>query len=375
MVLYILRGGFILLATAVALLYVLPLQSDDELNYTEVLVAVGITLAISLAIILIDVMFRRKKLAVISGVFLGLVAGLVVGYALGLLVDLVGVLVPKPADMTTEGYEVLLRGVKVIIGLITSYWGITLVLQTRGDFRFVLPYVEFARQVRGNRPVLLDSSVIIDGRIVDVIETGILQGTLVVPKFVLEELQLVADSTDKLRRARGRRGLDVLQKLQENPKIDILIHEADAEGGTVDQKLVSLAQEMQARVMTNDFNLNKICTLRGVDVINLNDVAKSLRPVALPGESMTVKIVKPGESLSQGVGYLDDGTMVVVENARRMLGQEIDVTVTSTLQTSAGRMIFGRYAGSDEGEYREGVPRPAAAITGPRRVDHPRREP
>jgi uncharacterized protein YacL len=193
--------------------------------------------------------------------------------------------------------------------------------------------------------------VIIDGRILDIIETRIVQGSLVVPKFVLEELQLVADSGDKLKRARGRRGLEILQKLQETPHIEVVIHEVDAEGTNVDQKLVSLAQEMQARVMTNDFNLNKICKLRGVDVINLNDVAKSLRPVALPGEQMEVKIVKPGESANQGVGYLDDGTMIVVENGRRLIGEHVRLTVTSTLQTSAGRMIFGRLDDDEDDDH------------------------
>lgn len=353
MVFYLLRGGFVLLAAAIALLYVVPLQEGAEIQLGQAITVVGGTLVVALIIIIADILIRKKKLGVISGLFLGLVAGLIVGYAFGLLVDLYGLLIPPPKGVTVHAYESLLRGVKVFIGLITCYWGITIVLQTRGDFRFVLPYIEFARQVRGPRTLLLDSSVIIDGRIVDVIETRIVQGSLVAPKFVLDELQFIADSADKLRRARGRRGLEVLQKLQENPKVDIVIHDVDVDGANVDQKLVSLALEMQARVVTNDYNLNKICGLRGVDVVNLNDVAKALRPVALPGEIMRVKIVKPGEALSQGVGYLEDGTMVVVENARRLIGQEIEMTVTSTLQTSAGRMIFGRFDGAD------GEPAPA----------------
>jgi uncharacterized protein YacL len=222
------------------------------------------------------------------------------------------------------------------------------VIQTKDDFRFVVPYVEFAKQTRGNRPILLDTSVVIDGRIVDIVDTKLFQGSLIVPKFVLNELQLIADSSDKLRRARGRRGLDVLQKLQDKPMAEVLINDSEPEGATVDQKLVSLAQEMQARVMTNDFNLNKIATLRGIDVINLNDLAKALRPVVLPGESMRVKVIKPGEAMSQGVGYLEDGTMVVIENGRQALGHDIDVIVTSTLQTSAGRMIFGRRLGNGD---------------------------
>ncbi len=358
MVFYILRGGFVLLAAAIAVLYVDPAQ----MRTGQAIVVVGCTVLLATGIIFSDLLIRKKKLAVISGLFLGLVAGLIVGYAFGLLVDLYGVLIEPPEGVTPEGYISLLKGVKIFIGLITCYWGITIVLQTRGDFRFVLPYIEFSRQVRGPRTLLLDSSVIIDGRILDVIETRILQGNLVAPKFVLDELQLIADSSDKLRRSRGRRGLEILQKLQENPKAEVVIHDVGVDGANVDQKLVSLALEMQARVMTNDYNLNKICGLRGVDVVNLNDVAKALRPVALPGELMRVKIVKPGEALSQGVGYLEDGTMVVVENARKMIGEELDMTVTSTLQTSAGRMIFGRFDGpgavSSGGSERSSAPSP-----------------
>lgn len=364
---FILRGAFILLTTAVAVLYVLPLQEESELEVSQVVLAVGITLAIAMAVIGVDVAIRRKRLAVIAGVFVGLIAGLVVGWSLGLLVDLVGVLagVENMPETDQASYRIAMTGIKVFTGLVTCYWGISLVLQTRGDFRFILPYLEFTRQVRGTRSVLLDSSVIIDGRILDLLGTRILQGSLIVPKFVIDELQLISDSSDKLRRARGRRGLEILQKLQEDVDVDVSIHDHEGEvaGANVDQKLVSLAIDMQARVMTNDYNLQQVCTLRGVEVINLNEVAKALRPVALPGETMRVKIVRPGEAISQGVGYLDDGTMVVVENARRMVDQEIEMTVTSTLQTSAGRMIFGRYGDGEPARNGGGGSRPPASGT------------
>lgn len=349
---YLLRGAFILLTTAVATLYVLPLQEPRELNIAQVVLAIAATLAIAVAMIGLDIAIKQKKLAVVAGVFVGLIAGLVVGWALGIFVDFVGVLigVNHMNAQDQKSYEIASSGIKVFIGLITCYWGISLVLQTRGDFRFILPYLEFKRQVRGTRAVLVDSSVLIDGRIAEMIQTHILQGGLIVPKFVLEELQLIADSTDKLRRARGRRGLEILQRLRDDANLDVSIHEAEADGTNVDQKLVALALDMQARVMTNDYNLQQVCILRGVEVINLNDVAKALRPVALPGETMRVKIVRPGEATSQGVGYLDDGTMVVVENARKMVDQEIEMSVTSTLQTSAGRMIFGRYVGDGDAD-------------------------
>lgn len=268
----------------------------------------------------------------------------------------------------------LLLGVKIILGVITCYFCISLVLQTKDDFRFIIPYVEFAKQIRGNRPIILDTSVIIDGRILDIIDTQVMQGVLIVPRFVLEELQLIADSDDKLKRSRGRRGLEMLQKLQANTTVEVHIEERDAEGINVDQKLIDLAQQMQGRVMTNDFNLNKIAALRGVEVININDLAKALRPVVLPGEHMSVKLVKPGESPTQGVGYLEDGTMVVVEDGRSHLDHQVDLVVTSTLQTSAGRMIFGKFANEEDGQGSgkpadEGTPPKPPSTSGP--TQHP----
>lgn len=343
MVLHILRGCFILLATSVIALYVLPFQEEQQVEFHYVALLLGGTVAIAAAIVALDMFTREKKLSAVSGVFLGLIAGLIAAYALSFVVDLIGVLTAPPRDPERLAYLNLLQGIKVVIGLITCYIGISLVLQTKDDFRFVIPYVEFAKQIRGNRPIILDTSIIIDGRILDIIETKVLQGTLIVPRFVLNELQTVADSADKMKRARGRRGLDILQKLQSSHVAEVLMDDTDVEGANVDQKLISLAQHMRGRVMTNDFNLNKIASLRGVEVINLNDLAKAMRPVVLPGEHLSVKLMKPGENPSQGVGYLDDGTMVVVEDGKSHIGQQVDLVVTSTLQTSAGRMIFGRF--------------------------------
>lgn len=211
---------------------------------------------------------------------------------------------------------------------------------------------------------ILDTSVIIDGRVADICETRIIDSPLIIPRFVLQELQTIADSSDKLKRNRGRRGLDMLNKLQTNDKVEIKISDARLpsieESGDVDQKLVALAKKIDGRVVTNDYNLNKIAQLRGVDVININDLANALKPVVLPGEAIVVKIIKPGEEMGQGVGYLEDGTMVVAESSRDRINEEVSLTVTSVLQTSAGRMIFGRP---------EGLPpsprRPARRIPGP----------
>jgi uncharacterized protein YacL len=191
---------------------------------------------------------------------------------------------------------------------------------------------------------ILDTSVIIDGRIADLCDTGFVDGTLVIPQFVLKELQLVADSADSMKRNRGRRGLDILQKVQKMSGVEVTISDVDyPEVREVDLKLIELARTLQGKIVTNDFNLNKVAQLRGVEVLNINELANALKPVVLPGEVMKVFILKEGKEYNQGVAYLDDGTMVVVDNARKMISKTIDVVVTSVLQTTAGKMIFGRY--------------------------------
>jgi len=190
---------------------------------------------------------------------------------------------------------------------------------------------------------ILDTSVIIDGRIADVSETGFLGGTLIIPHFILAELQQVADSGDSSKRQRGRRGLDMLQRLRNNSKLDIQIIETDFPAvKEVDLKLIELGKQLDAVIVTNDFNLNKVSQLRGVSVLNINELANALKPVVLPGEAMRVFVLKEGKEYNQGVAYLDDGTMVVVDNARRLIGKTADIAVTSVLQTTAGKMIFGR---------------------------------
>ena len=187
---------------------------------------------------------------------------------------------------------------------------------------------------------LLDTSVIIDGRIADIAETGFLDGTLIVPKFILEELQYIADSADDLRRSRGRRGLDILKRLQQHSRLKVEFVEDDVPKAGVDSKLVALAQKLRAKILTNDFNLHKVAELQGIEVLNINQLANAMKPAVLPGETLHVQILREGKSQGQGVAYLDDGTMVVIENARRFIGREVEVSVTSVLQTTAGRMIF-----------------------------------
>jgi uncharacterized protein YacL len=216
---------------------------------------------------------------------------------------------------------------------------------------------------------ILDTSVIIDGRIADLCDTGFIDGTLVIPQFVLKELQLVADSADSMKRNRGRRGLDILQKIQKMSGVEVMISDVDYhEVREVDLKLIELARSLQGKIVTNDFNLNKVAQLRGVEVLNINELANALKPVVLPGEIMKVFILKEGKEYNQGVAYLDDGTMVVVDNARKMISKTIDIVVTSVLQTTAGKMIFGRYIDPNvaqsgaPGEREEGRPRSSRQI-------------
>jgi uncharacterized protein YacL len=295
-------------------------------------VFVGIIL-LAFATIGVDIGIRRKRLDAITAVYFGMIVGLFLTYILGLA------LIPLHID------DKIYKHVQLIIGAILCYVCISLLMQTRNDFRFIIPYVEFAKEIKGLKPCILDTSVVIDGRIADVVETGIFDGQLIMPKFVISELQAVADSSDRLRRGRGRRGLDILNRLRGNKSIELVIHERDLPeyaGLSVDLKLVVLAKQLQGKLITNDYNLNKVAKLQGVTVINLNDLANSLKPVFLPGERIDVRIVKVGEEPGQGIGYLEDGTMVVVESGRDKLNQTVPIAVTSVLQTSAGRMVFGK---------------------------------
>lgn len=345
MLIWGLRGLFVLLVAAVVFSAVSnssdPMFIQQQRN-APLLMACAIGFAI--VVIGVDMFLPRKSLAALSGAFLGLLVGMVAAYGVGLILDML-----INATWQQLSSSSVLIGIKLLIGIVCCYLSISFVLQTKDDIRFVVPYVEFQKQTRGNHPLVLDTSVIIDGRVADICETHIIDSALIIPRFVLQELQTIADSSDKLKRVRGRRGLDMLNKLQSNEKIEIKISDmrlpSVEEAESVDQKLVSLAKKLDGRIVTNDYNLNKIAQLRGVAVININDLANALKPVVLPGETITVKVIKPGEEHGQGVGYLEDGTMVVGENCRERINEEVVLTVTSVLQTSAGRMIFGRPEG------------------------------
>jgi rRNA-processing protein FCF1 len=383
---------------AVVLAFAWPVAVTGALGkeHSEVYVVMVLLGPVLLAagLVIIDLFWKTKHLQAMSGLFFGLLAGLAIAYVLGQTVDLVSHVyiertptvatdtgtdtgtgagtgenappapkeerrhsraeLPPDTDTTlTPADRLALLGLlKAFLGASAVYLCVSFILQTKDDFRFVIPYVEFSKQTKGARPILLDTSVIIDGRIADIAETRILESEILVPRFILSELQAISDSDDKLKRNRGRRGLDILNKLRTNPKVTIRLPDAQVAeveaAPDVDAKLVALAKHLDGRVVTNDYNLNKVAQLRGVDVININDLANALKPVVLPGEGMTIKIIKPGEESGQGVGYLEDGTMVVAEGGREHIGKEITISVTSVLQTSAGRMIFGRFEGADK---------------------------
>lgn len=302
-------------------------------------------LAIGLAAIGFDVYWRQKDIKTLSALYFGLLLGLLFGY----LFSSALISVIRPASFTDNRIWPFEAPIKLLVTLIFCYVCVSTLVQTKDDFRFIIPYIEFSKQVKGGRPLVLDTSVIIDGRIADICDTRVIDNKLIVPRFVLHELQSIADSSDKLKRNRGRRGMDMLKRMQGNPKVDLEIHEANLvelrDVQEVDQRLVLLAKALGGRVVTNDYNLNKVAQLQGVEVINLNELANAMKSVALPGEALHVKLIKPGDQMGQGVGYLDDGTMVVAEQGRNFIGQDVNITVTSILQTPAGRMIFGRVEG------------------------------
>jgi uncharacterized protein YacL len=307
------------------------LQSDVFTSFLD-FVAV---LTIATAVIGLDVVVKEKRIDIISCVFFGIVVGLILTFVVG------AAMTPFMTRSDTNLYD----GILLVTGVVLCYASISFLLQTRDDFRFIIPYVEFAKEVKGLKPYILDTSVVIDGRIADLVETHVLDNQLIMPRFVLNELQSIADSSDKLRRSRGRRGLDILNRLRTAEEVDLHIYDREypemAEQ-PVDMKLVLLAKRLEGKLVTGDYNLNKVAKLHTVAVINLNDIAIALKPAYLPGEALRVHLVKPGEENGQGVGYLDDGTMVVVEEGRPHLHKDVQISVTSVLQTSAGRMIFGK---------------------------------
>jgi uncharacterized protein YacL len=344
MQLLVLRIAFFLVAIGIATVMV-SLVVDRGPPWLPWVAFLGV-LALAGVVIALDLFIPRKQIDVITAVYFGLAVGAFLTYIL--MLALTPLLPPIDETSANREHALAIRAaLQLVLGMVLCYACISLLLQTKDDFRFIIPYVEFAKEVKGLKPYVLDTSVVIDGRIADLVETNVLDNQLILPRFALSELQGIADSSDKLRRARGRRGLDILNRLRTNENVDLKIYDRDLPefaGQAVDMKLVLLAKHLEGKIVTGDYNLNRVARLHNVQVINLNDISNSLKPVFLPGESLNVRIVKQGEEIGQGVGYLDDGTMIVVEGGRDYIGKEVKIAVTSVLQTSAGRMIFGKVA-------------------------------
>jgi uncharacterized protein YacL len=288
--------------------------------------------AIALVIVAAEARLRDTAVTSLLGALLGFGVGLLLARSIG------------SGLFWADTSHTKVRFLHGLILVVLPYLGAVLGARL-GEWLEPAKFLSLFRDARPQKRYrILDTSVIIDGRVADIVETGFLDGTLVVPQFVLKELQFVADSSDPLKRNRGRRGLDILHRIQKMSGVEVLISDVDfPQVKEVDLKLIELARTMLGRIVTNDFNLNKVAQLRGVEVLNINELTNALKPVVLPGEQMTVFILKEGKEHNQGVAYLDDGTMVVVDNARTRIGRNLDIIVTSVLQTTAGRMIFGKH--------------------------------
>ncbi|MCX7982583.1 MAG: PIN domain-containing protein [Syntrophales bacterium] len=301
---------------------------------------------VALLVIKLEHDLRKLSVRVIIGGVIGCMVGLVIAFMFAYGLNFVNKIRENQA---------IIPWIYAVLTVAMGYLGIVLGARKVEE----LKHVGFLAPKREEEARILDTSVIIDGRIADICETGFLEGTLIVPRFVLDELQYIADSADPTKRSRGRRGLDILNRMQKMPNIRIAISDQDfprIKG--VDAKLVALAQMTGGKIITNDFNLNKVAELQGVKILNVNELANALKPIVLPGESMSVKVIKEGKEPGQGVGYLDDGTMIIVDNGQRYIGQTLEVVVTSVLQTTAGRMIFTEMKGLGEKKAISPSPRP-----------------
>jgi uncharacterized protein YacL len=317
------------------------LSSIEDVN-TRRMLSAALGAVVGVLMIGFEMRVKRASLKSLIGAAVGSILGIVGAFLIGVLIS-----IQKEAAVSAEMQTFLTISLAFFMGYIGLMVG-----AAKGDYLDLSALGGLFGDGAAKRDYkILDTSVIIDGRIADVAETGFLGGALIIPHFILNELQQVADSPDSSKRQRGRRGLDMLQRLRNNSKLDVQIVETDFPAvKEVDLKLIELGVQLDAVIVTNDFNLNKVAQLRGVEVLNINELANALKPVVLPGEAMRVFILKEGKEYNQGVAYLDDGTMVVVDNARRLIGKTADISVTSVLQTTAGKMIFGRlYDGEDTG--------------------------
>jgi uncharacterized protein YacL len=342
----LIRIVFIFICIGLGYLFFPPLYSGTTAAKTSLdiqLAGAMLGLALAFFFIILEILFARTFIQSVPIIMISLIFGFILAK---LFVEAM-YLVPFIKDVTKRN-EILDAALNLSVVFVFTYLSVMVILRTKDEWKFIIPYVEFRKTQRGLKPFILDTSSIIDGRIALILATGAFDNQIVVPAFVVQELQAVADSHDRLKRRRGRRGLDILDEIRKNTRMDVVIHEAQYRTlHNVDEKLLCLAKDLDGRLVTTDFNLIKVAKVQAVDVINLNDLAEALKPVALPGEEMTLQLVRAGEEAGQAVGYLDDGTMVVVDEARDLIGKTADIFITSVHQSSAGKMFFGRVKGRE----------------------------
>lgn len=299
----------------------------------KALAGVAIGGLVGIIIIFTEIGMRRVSVRGLSSAVFGLILGLIMSK---LLSDIFVLLKIEPETLSL---------IRPVMTLILCYMSMAVAIRGKDEFNIIIPYVRLSRQDQVETVVVVDTSAIIDGRITDICKTRFIEGKMVVPRFVLKELQQIADSADPIKRQRGRRGLEVLNTIQKDIGIPVIIHEEDfPDIKEVDAKLVKLAKLLEAKIFTVDFNLNRVAAIQGIKVLNINELANALKPVVFPGELMEIRLLREGKEYNQAVGYLDDGTMVVAEDARKFIGSTVKVAVTSVLQTQAGRMIFTKLA-------------------------------
>ncbi len=329
----VIRAVFVLILVGAGFfIQPIPAQFANAIGIPASLLSAFVALILAIGIIFFELRIRKASLKTLIGAAIGSTLGIVGAALIGFLIS------AQKWDSQVQSF------MTIALTLFMAYVGL-MVGAAKGDYLDLgaLGGILTDRAATKQSFKILDTSVIIDGRVADIAETGFIGGTILIPEFVLRELQQIADSSDGAKRNRGRRGLDILQRIQKNGSLDVQIWEGDFPNvREVDLKLIELGKLLGSPIVTNDFNLNKVAHLRGVDVLNINELANTLKPVVLPGEIMRVFVLKEGKEYNQGVAYLDDGTMVVVDNARRLIGKNVDLTVTSVLQTTAGKMIFGR---------------------------------
>ncbi len=326
--LFFLRIFFVLIFTGIGY----------SLGGVNSLIYAGLGFIGGVIIVTFETFTRRASLKGLSSAVFGIILGLIIAWVFSATLDQFHF----PEDFSAE----IIQNIKLIVTFIFVYLGMTLGVKGKDEFSLVIPYVKFKRQSQREEAIVVDTSSIIDGRILDIVRTGFIEARFVIPRFVLNELHALADSTDHMKRQKGKRGIEILHSLKKEPKIEVEVSDQNVDSvKSVDEKIIKLAQTTDAEVLTTDYNLNRIAQLQGVKVLNINDLANALKPTFIAGQRFSLKLIKEGKEHNQAVGYLEDGTMVVVENSRRLVGKTVNVEVTSVLQSSSGRIVFTKLAG------------------------------